>query len=527
MKDLHCNEVIMKNKNLSQKIITIINSWEGFEDFDGTDIEFCSKNKAAFVGLTPTVLMIAVERYDIDVVKSLIQAGANVNYIQKDEEFDDEFFNTPLKDACMHGRYELVKTLLKAGADVNLAWKNGLAAIGMVDDDSIDYTNILKVLIKAGADVNNYGGHALQRAIGESKLEEIKILVNARAKIDIPSADIPCHKGRTAFMSFLDGKAVDLEEDEEEELFLLFYKNIGNVNVQDNDGKSLIFYALNTYIGGDDFNLIVLDRILFNENIDINLTDKNQNTALNTLLLAIEEEGYTTDELDDDERCKIESFLIAGSNVEIRNADGDSPKIMAKRIGNEDIQSLIENGDDLINTENRMGKTPLFIASLQGHTEKVKWLIKKGAYVNTKNKCHKIPRRMEMYGTVVPMYEETIKPKFYTALMAAQNIKTAKALILAGSDINEQASDGNTALMLYTKDNWLEGVEELISAGADANLTNKWFETALTIAKKNSKSKTMHYKQPEKLINFLQKYTARKFIPSILSTLFCTFKSGY
>lgn len=184
--------------------------------------------------------------------------------------------------------------------------------------------------------------------------------------------------------------------------------------------------------------------------------------------MAVEEEAsYTTYELDDDARYKIESLLIAESNIEIRNADGDSPKTIAKRIGNEDIQSLIENGADLINTENRMGNTPLFIASLQGHTEKIKWLIKKGAYVNTKNKCHKIYRGVEAYGTVVPLYEETIKPKLYTALMAAQNIETVKALILAGADINEQSSDGNTALMLYTKDKWLEGVEELISSGVN------------------------------------------------------------
>lgn len=213
--------------------------------------------------------MRAVTRIDIDVVKSLIQAGANVDYIQKDEEFDDEWFNTPLKHACMEGIYELVKILLKAGTDVNLAWKNGLTAIGMVKKDSIHYKDVLEMLINAGADVNNCGGYALQSAVRESKLEAIKMLVNAGAKIDIPSTDKPCDNCRTTFMSFLDGKAVDLEEGEEEELFLLFCKNIGNVNMQDNDGKSLIFYALNTHIGGDNFDLIVFDRILFNEYIDI------------------------------------------------------------------------------------------------------------------------------------------------------------------------------------------------------------------------------------------------------------------
>jgi len=109
--------------------------------------------------------------------------------------------------------------------------------------------------------------------------------------------------------------------------------------------------------------------------------------------------------------------------------------------------------------------------------------------------------------------------------MASQNIETVKVLIKAGAHINEKDSDGNTALMLYAKDNWFEGVEELITAGADTNLVNKWCETALIIAKKNSESKTMPCKEPEKLIRLLQERTSRKFSPSVLSPLFCIFKS--
>jgi len=73
--------------------------------------------------------------------------------------------------------------------------------------------------------------------------------------------------------------------------------------------------------------------------------------------------------------------------------------------------------------------------------------------------------------------------------------------------------------MLYTKANWFEGVEGLISAGADPDLTNKWFETALTIAKRNSHG--------IKLENYLYENTAWKFIPFILSTLFWPFKSEH
>lgn len=545
---------------MDTKIIKKIQTWKGFEKFDGKNPNYLGEGKF-FEGCKHPVLFQTIEMDDFEAVKELIKAGADVNFIDPVSKISpllafsekirhraeitkelinagadvnymsiykldsDNILDTPLMDACKDDCVESIRALVKAGADVNFQDKYGLTPLCRIDEGSKHYNLISKILINAGADVNDCGGFLLQRAIGESKLEAIKVLMDAGAKLDIPSPEkFYNDNGRTALMSFLNGEADGLGGDEEEELFLLFCKNIGDVNVQDNDGRSLIFYALDTCIGGDDFDLLILESILFKENIDINLTDKEQNIALNTFLLAIEKEGDSSDELCDDERCKIETFLIAGSNVEIENDYGDSSKIIAKRIGNKDIQSLIEKSGELINTENRMGQTPLFIASLQGHTEKVKWLIKKGSYINAKNKCHKISRGMEVYGTVFERSEETIKPRFYTSLMAAQNIEIVKVLIKAGADINEQNSDGNAALMLYTKDNWLEGVEELISAGADANLVNKWYETALTIAKKNSKSKTKHYKQTEKLINLLQGNTTKKFIPFILSSLFCMFK---
>jgi len=551
----------MENNKFPQKAIRTIQSWKGFEDFDGHNPDFLGKDPEIFEDHQHTVLMEAVARQDVGIVKNLIEAGTNVNainkgtqqspllclpeksekgveisnelinagadinYIQKDEEvIGDQWFNTPLIDACMHGKYELVRTLLKAGADVNLSWKNGLTAICMVDCESKHYINILKALISAGANVNDCGSAALQGAIRESKPEAIKILIDSGAKLDMQSTD-KFYEGRTPFMSFLKGEAVDLGVEEEQELFLLFCKNIGNINIQDKGGESLIFYALDTSIGGDDFDLFVLDKVLFSKSIHINLANNKGNTALNAHLLSLEEQGYSTDELYDDEKYKIESLLIAGSDIEIRNDNGDSPKIIAERISNKELQSLLENHKAFINTENRMGQTPLFIACLQSQTEKVMWLIDKGAYVNAKNKCNRIPRGMDLYGTFVQTYEEAIKPKFYTALMAAQNIETVRALIKAGADMNEQNSDGNTALMLYTKDNWLEGVEELITAGADTNITNKWYETALIIAKKNSKSKAMHYKEPEKLTHLLKEHTTRNFAPSVLSPMFCIFRS--
>ena len=383
-------------KNFPTATVTKIKIWQGFENFDGTDIDFRNEDPEIFKNHQGTVLMEAIERGEIsivkdlinagadvnavntgtqqvpllcfpgflddkplpikvlnEIIKELIKAGADVNYIQKYEDNKnlENHFWTPLIDACSEGRLKQVRLLIEAGADVNLQWKDGLTAICMVEHESKNYIQILKALIKAGAEVNACGGFALQTAIRESNLTAIKLLLNSGARLDIPSVDKTCN-GRTPFMSFLKGDALDLGAIEEQELFSLFSKNIGDVSVQDSDGKNLLAYALDTYIGDDEFDLFVFDQVLFSGNIDINQKDKNGNTNLTSLLLSIENDEYPSDELYDNEKYKIESLLIAGSDIDIRNKEGESPKIIARRINNETIQSLLEDGGKLSNTEN-------------------------------------------------------------------------------------------------------------------------------------------------------------------------------
>ena len=150
------------------------------------------------------------------------------------------------------------------------------------------------------------------------------------------------------------------------------------------------------------------------------------------------------------------------------------PVIIVKRIGNRNILGLLENKDDLINTENYMGRTPLFVACMHGHVKKIKWLIDKGAYVNAKNKCNIIPRGINLHGLFIQTYDEKMKVKLYTSLMASQNLATIRMLILAGADINLTDTDGNTALMLFEKESWEEGVAELVKAAAYTKKTKIW-----------------------------------------------------
>ena len=545
----------MTNKQLPSDVLATIKSWKGFEGFDGTEIDYLTKAEEVFEGYANTTLMEAVEREDVEVVAHLIQAGANVNavnkgtrqtpllfipeksekaleiskgliaagadvnYIQtfgssvdrflKDTDGDDayglvkellktkdasQYFNSPLKDACENGDYELVKELLKAGADVNLRWGNGPAAICTVDSESKSYINILKSLIDAGADVNDSGGAPLRSAIYNSNLKAIRLLVSSGARADAFSSD-DCN-GKTPFMCFLEGKASDLDEEEEREVFFLLLTNAGDINIQDNDGRSLIFYTLNPHVGmTGDYDQEIFDKILYNPNIIINLIDNDGNTVLNKLLLSIE----ATDEFSDDEQHKIESLLIAGSDIEIRNNNGDSPKIIARRLARNDYEfgsdvapiiAYLE-ADSYLSTSLANGEPPLINACVSGQVERVQWLLHKNAYVNQKSLTGK------------------------TALMLSDNLKIIRLLIVYGAASNERDMQGNTVLMVYAECGWFDGVKEIIRAGADPNKTNKWKETALIIAKKGRQAE---------ITRVLNEVTTNKVIPSILSPFLCMFR---
>lgn len=541
----------MKTQKLSEEAIKKINTWVGFELFDGSDIDFRSKDPEIYENGQGTVLMEAIERAEIDVVKILIQAGANVNAVNirsqntpllhlpknsrksliiADElikaganvncfsKFEDsDHFWSPLIEACSRGNYELVCKLLKAGADPNLSWKEGLTAICMLENDSKNYIKILQELINANADVNAFEGSALRQAIREGNKEAIKLLIHSGARSDVKNTDT-FDNGRTAFMCFLNGNAMAFGSSEEEEFFSILFKSVHDFNVLDNDGKNVLFYAADTYIGDDDFPITIFDKILFKNKIDLNHKDNHGNTILNYFLLQIEEEDEADEfsELSDELEYKILSLILAGVDVSIANNYGENAQSVANRIGNTSILYLIENNRSLINAEDSKGRTPLLIACAQGYTEKVEWLIGKGAYVNKKNRCHKSSGGMHLHDTFIPMYENTSKPKNFTSLMAAQNLDTIKLLLRAGAGINEKDSDGYTALMHYAKNSYMEGIKELLDAGADANLKNRWYETALVIAKKNSNDSDF--------IKFLENNTRKSTLSPFLCYIFCLFK---
>ena len=113
-------------------------------------------------------LVYAAEAGNIEEVKAQIQKGAYIN--SKDIMHD----RTALICAAQYGHDDIVKMLIEAGADVNSEGRSALlqaAREGRVD--------VVKMLIEAGADLNSKdkdGRTALSRAAGTGHADIVKML---------------------------------------------------------------------------------------------------------------------------------------------------------------------------------------------------------------------------------------------------------------------------------------------------------------------------------------------------------------
>jgi len=135
-------------------------------------------------------LIVASKEGNIEIVKLLLDKGANVNAKDKRD-------GTALMIACVKGYQTIVELLLdNKGADVNA--KNNKGDNALMFTSMTGYQTIVELLLDKGADVNvtNQAGEtALIAASKEGNIEIVKLLLNRYANVDAKDKD-----GLTALM---------------------------------------------------------------------------------------------------------------------------------------------------------------------------------------------------------------------------------------------------------------------------------------------------------------------------------------
>jgi ankyrin repeat protein len=125
-----------------------------------------------------TALMIATKYKRVDVVKLLIENGADINKINSPEGW------TPLCIACYSGNLEIVKVLSEYG-NVNTTTSEGNSPIILAALNG--YTEIVRILLERGADVNKSDFRewtSLHSAADYLHLETVKLLIENGANVN-------------------------------------------------------------------------------------------------------------------------------------------------------------------------------------------------------------------------------------------------------------------------------------------------------------------------------------------------------
>jgi len=147
-------------------------------------------------------LMNAADFGQVEVVRDLIEKGANVNWKKQAGE-------TALMKAAHGGHADVVRILIEKGADVNADDMSGETAL--LAAALYGHTDVVRMLIEKGADVNakdNTGGTALMRACGEHPHPDIvRMLIEKGANVNVKDSG-----GRTALDQALFMRGVGKED---------------------------------------------------------------------------------------------------------------------------------------------------------------------------------------------------------------------------------------------------------------------------------------------------------------------------
>jgi ankyrin repeat protein len=135
-------------------------------------------------GLSATPLQIAVAYQQISLVQTLLQAGANVDYLGMGSGA-----RTAIQEAVEDGNLELVDMLLEAGADVNAPPGDLSGATALQIAAIQGYLGVARKLLDAGANVNAARAHfhgrtALEGAAENGRIDMLHLLLSEGALIE-------------------------------------------------------------------------------------------------------------------------------------------------------------------------------------------------------------------------------------------------------------------------------------------------------------------------------------------------------
>jgi len=289
-------------------------------------------------GTTP--LMAAAKNRNVDIVKMLLKANANINAKEKRVLKETALLYALSYISAKHtGKEkqkdnELINLLLDHGADVNAETAEQYTVL-MRALMRADF-NMIKQIVDKGADVNRVTmqGNALRFTLGDDK-KTIQYILNKTNNIDAPTLE-----GNTPFMIASKIGAT--------ESIKLLADAGANIHAMNKKGQTALHLAAKAYQYKGQYNRVPAIKLLIELGIDPNIRAEKDTHF--TALIRAAQEGYT-------DRAK--ALLEGGAEVDLHSGLGDTALMWAAQNGHvETVKLLLAHGADP-NRPGFGGVTPL------------------------------------------------------------------------------------------------------------------------------------------------------------------------
>lgn len=391
---------------------------------------------------------------NVDEISNLLKAGLDT---------EDRYGRTPLTLAVECRYTDLVKALVEAGADVNLN-QPLITAIGS-NDDSVPNAELVILLINAGADVDRAKKQNLKTALMQAVIfgdaNIVEMLIDYGADVNKKNSS-----GETALSI-----AKNRHNEGIVEMLLANQATDAFAPIE------VISPTLNALLNSERSKKMAKVREMLSA--DINSRDEEERTVL---MYAISKDddflGFPSD-------IFAELVKIQGIDINAQDNEGATALMGAAKNRNPSYTQLLLDAGAKVDTENNYGQTALSFAVFANHVDVTRLLIAHGANVNAGNNTWRTPivgaGSPEMLNLLIDSGGDVNAHDGGEALLIKHlmhpRIELVKVLLERNVNVNATDDKGRTALdyatyKLKTSDNneqtaeLQEIINLLIKAGA-------------------------------------------------------------
>jgi len=449
------------------------------------------------LGKSPTArmqpLLVAAQRGDLDAVKKLVDAGADVNMRETEQHNRGQ---TALHYAA-RGKYyypkgdhlAVARFLLAHGADVNAKADTGYTPLHVAA--GLGQKDMVRFLLDNGADINamDIRGTPLQAAVLQGHEDVVALLIERKARLNGAIAVMarmgvykPAH---TAIIRRLLDAGADPNEKgkygrtpldaviprSNEGAYLLV---AGGADVGPADPK----HEPRAFLLADKGNVEALN-LIFERGFDPATRGPKGETFLHVA----------------NTREVVDMMLAKGLHLDVRDNNGDQPLHYAARAGNENLAEYLIAKGAPVDPQDAEGKTPLMLVRSYMETKNKRstldLLLDKGADLRKRDARGYAALDFAAEAGDLSILKHLLQRgasatardrNGYTALFRARTDDIARELIARGANPKATARDGRTPLHLAAKSNHFDVAMLLIQSGANVSAADASGQTPMFLA---------------------------------------------